>query len=173
MCFYLTNMLQRKKWENLRADIEMIVRENDISPDDFKALGIHDEWQKIEENIYHTFCRLDHPTSRPVWLWEYFKLDEAYSPVSYPLEMLEQLVDVAEDLWFFVNGDKDKFWFYQGKIKAIRKVIEECSYMDELYIASKKYDWLICINHHDNLIATGNIIPERLRDLTGIEPGKD
>jgi hypothetical protein len=41
----------------LRADIETIIRENDISPDDFKALGIHDEWQKIEENIYHTFCQ--------------------------------------------------------------------------------------------------------------------
>jgi len=61
-------MLQRKKWESLRTDIETIIRENDISPDDFKALGIHDEWEKIEENIYHTFCRLDHPTSRPVWL---------------------------------------------------------------------------------------------------------
>jgi len=63
-------------------------------------------------------------------------LDEVYCPVPYPLEMLEQLIDVAEDLWFFVNGGKDKFWFYQGKIKAIRKVIEDSSYIDELYIAS-------------------------------------
>lgn len=80
-------MVQLKKWENLRTDIDTIIRENEISSSDFKVLGVHDEWQKIEENIYHTFCRLDYPTSRPVWLCEYFKLDKAYNPMSYPLEV--------------------------------------------------------------------------------------
>ena len=163
-------MLQRKKWEDLRADIENIIRENDISPADFKALGIHNDWKKIEENIFHTFCQLDHPTIRPIWLWEYFKLDTSYLTVKPPFELLEQLIDPSEEVWFFVNGDKDKFWFYQGRVKAIRKVILESCYMDELYLASKKYDWLICINHHDALIATGKVMPEKLKNLSGIEP---
>ena len=33
------------------------------------------------------------------------------------------MIDPSEDVWIFVNGDKDKFWFYQGKVKAIRTVI--------------------------------------------------
>jgi len=30
-----------------------------------------------------------------------------------------KLVDNDETIWFFVNGDKDKFWFYEGKVKTI------------------------------------------------------
>jgi hypothetical protein len=75
-----------------------------------------------------------------------------------------------------MNGAKSKRTFtihsanYQGRVKAIRKVILESRYIDELYLASKKYDWLICINHHDAMIATGKIMAEKLRSLSDIEP---
>lgn len=166
-------MRQRKDWEDLRTEIENIVKENNIAPSDFKTLSIHDEWHTIEEGIYHTFCKLDHPTIRPIWLWEYFKLDTFHLAVTPPFEIIEQIIDPSEDVWFFVNGDKDKFWFYQGKVRAIRTVVLESSYIDELYLASKKYEWLICINHHNYLIATGKIMAEKLRNLSDNEPGKD
>ncbi len=159
----------RHDWESLRADIESIIKDNKLSTNDFNALSIHDNWKAIEENIYHTFCKLDHPTQRPIWLWEYFKSDTFSIVVDQPYKLLDQLVDSDETVWFFVNGDKDKFWFYEGKIKAIVTVIEESSYIDELYLASKKYQWLICINHHDDLIATGQIIPDKLRQLKTIQ----
>lgn len=163
-------MLQHKDWENLRAEIENIIRDNNIAPCDFKILGTHDGWDKIEERIYHTFCKLDDPKIRPIWLWEFFKLDTSSLVVKPPFELLEQMIDPTEEVWFFVNGYKDKFWFYQGRIKAIRKVILESCYIDELYLASKKYEWLLCINHHDYLIATGSIMAEKLRNLSNIEP---
>jgi len=92
-------------------------------------------------------------------------LDTAFSNVKLPFVYLDQLIDPSQEILFFVNGDKDKFWFYKGKVKAIQTVIAESSYMDELYLASMKYDWLICINHHNCLIATGNLMPDRLRNL--------
>lgn len=55
-------MLQRKEWEDLRAEIENIIKEHDISSADFKALDIHEEWHQIEENIYRPSCQLNHPT---------------------------------------------------------------------------------------------------------------
>jgi hypothetical protein len=158
--------MQGKEWESLRQDIENITREFNISSADFKPLGIHDKWDEIEGRIYQVFCRIDHPTKRPIWLWEYFKLDTSSLVIEYPFSQLKELVDPEEEVWFFVNGDKDKFWFYQGKIIAIMKVILESSYIDELYLASKKYDWLICINHHDVLIATGQTMAERLRHIS-------
>ena len=155
----------RQNWESLRADIESIIKDNKLSSTSFKALSIHDDWKAIEENIYHTFCRLDHPTQRPVWLWENFKLDTFSIAVDQSFKLLDQLVDIDETVWFFMNGDRDKLWFYEGNVKAIMTVIGESSYIDEIYVASKKYQWLICINHHDDLIATGQIMPDKLRGL--------
>jgi hypothetical protein len=154
------------KWEEQRIDIENITREYHISRADFAPLDIHADWAGIEERIYHTFCRLDHPTARPIWLWEKFKLDTFSMVVDFPFSILDKLVDHEEEIWFFLNGDHDKFWFYQGKITAILKVIKESAYIDELYLASKKYEWLLCINHHDVLIATGQEMAERLSSLS-------
>jgi hypothetical protein len=122
----------------LRAEIAKVARKYEISPSDFRPLGIHDSWDKIEEKIYHTFCQLDHPISRPIWLWEYFRLDTAHFVSAIAYTYLDRLIDEREEVWFFLNGDKDKFWFYEGKIKAIQKVIAESCYIDEIYIASKK-----------------------------------
>lgn len=158
-------LILQHNWESLRAEIKSIIKDNKFSPTDFKELSIYDDWKSIEENIYHTFCKLEHSTNRPVWLWENFKLDTFSIAVDQPYKLLDQLVDNDEAVWFFINGDKDKLWFYEGKVKAIVTVIEQSSYIDELYVASKKYQWLICINHHDNLIATGQVMPDKLRQL--------
>jgi hypothetical protein len=50
-------------------------------------------------------------------------------------------------------------------VKAIQAIIEEASLLDEMYLGSKKYDWLLCINHHDILVATGGDMPDKLRQL--------
>ncbi len=154
-----------QNWEDLRADIENIIRGRQINARDFRPLGIHEDWQAIEENIYKHFCRLDHPKFRPVWLWEYFKRDQFTVVTEQPHTLLPKLLDPDETVWFFVNGDKDKLWFYEGKSDTIITIVEESCYIDELYLASKKYEWLICINHHDNLIATGDTMPDKLKRL--------
>lgn len=157
--------MSRHNWENLRAEIGRIIEYKKLSATEFKSLNVREDWKSIEENIYYTFCKLDHPAQWHVWLWEYFKLDAFSIVVEQPFKLLEKLIDEDETVWFFVNGDRDKFWFYEGRIKAILTVIEESSYIDELYLASKKYQWLICINHHNNLIATGQEMPDKLRKL--------
>lgn len=156
-------------WESLRAEIESIIKDNKLFQADFKALSIYDDWKTIKENIYHTFCKIDHPAQRPVWLWENFKLDTFSIAVEQPYKLLDQLVDKDETVWCFISGDRNKLWFYEGKLKAIVTVMEESSYIDELYVASKKYQWLICINHHDDLIATGQVMPDKLRQLKTIQ----
>ena len=96
------------------CDIEGIIKDKRILETDFKAISIHDNWNEIENRIYHTFCELNHPAQRPIWLWEYFKLDTFSIVIEQPYKFLDQLVDNDETVWLFVNGDKDKFWFYEG-----------------------------------------------------------
>ena len=155
-------------WTNLRIEIKNICKAFDFTDSEFKSLGLND-WQEIEENIYRVFCKQTHYKYRPVWLWEYFKLDTfLVSTEQKPYLFLDRLIDNTDTVWFFVNetvNESHKFWFYQGQVKPIQKIIAESCYIDELYLVSKKYDWLLCINHHDILIATGQTMPEKLKDL--------
>ena len=161
--------LLRTNWTDLRAEISKTIAEKGLLENDFRPLSPFENYREIEEKIYSTFCRLKHPTQRPLWLWTDFKLDtfSLSSLDNKPEFYLDKLVEKTEVVWFVVNetiNEVDKFWFYEGKIRSIQTVIDE-TWFDELYIISKKYDWLICINHHDNLIATGNTMPGKLRKL--------
>ena len=155
-------------WTDLRKEIEKIRKDFGLTDNQFQPLGLND-WQEIEEKIYQTFCKLTHYKSRPVWLWNYFKLDTvSISTEQKPYLYLDKLIDSGETVWFFVNetvNEADKFWFYQGQVKVIQTIIAETCYIDELYLVSKKYDWLLCINHHDVLVATGQTMPDKLRQL--------
>ncbi|GAA4340105.1 DUF6756 family protein [Flaviaesturariibacter amylovorans] len=147
--------------------LEKVVTELSIPSDRFHPLRPHSGWQEIEDKIYDRFVGISHWKQRPGWLWEHFKLDSYSVQFStWPLDLLPRLVDPFEPVWFFVNGRNWKFWFYEGYIETITKVIAESVGIDEFYICSKKYDWLLCFNHHDFLIATGDTMPEKLYLLT-------
>lgn len=157
----------KNDWKDSRAEIDSIIKDQKISPDQVRRLSITENWQKIEERIYQTFCTLDHPIERPVWLWTCFKLDVFSVTAERPYDLLDLLIDKNEMVWFFVLGDKNKLWFYEGFVSPIKRIIAESTYaIDEIYLASKKYQWLICINHHDDLIATGELMPDKLRKLS-------
>jgi hypothetical protein len=154
-------------WTPLRKEIEQIRKDLGLTDAQFRPLGLHD-WQAIEGKIFQTFCKPPQPKSKPIWLWEYFKLDTASIAIERPNNFLDKLIDDHETVWFFVNetvNEAGKFWLYQGQVKAIQAIIEEASLLDEMYLGSKKYDWLLCINHHDILVATGGDMPDKLRQL--------
>jgi len=161
--------LLRKNWTDLRSEISKTIADKGLLETDFRPLSIHENWKQIEEQIYQTFCTLKHPTQRPVWLWTDLKLDTFSLSILHdrPELYLDKLVDKTETVWYIVNetiNEGQKFWFYEGKIKSIQTIIDE-TWFDELYVVSKKYEWLICINHHYLLIATGNIMPDKLRKI--------
>lgn len=158
-------------WTELRKEIENLRNSFGLSDSEFQNLGLN-EWKSIEQKIYESFCKLTHYKSRPVWLWEHFKLKTcSTSTIEKPYLFLDKLIDSKETIYFFVNetvNEYDKFWFYQGKINAIQKIIANASYIDECYLTSTKYEWLICINHHDTLFITGKNINDKLFVLENI-----
>ena len=87
----------------------------------------------------------------------------ALSNEEAPLATLLTLVDEEEQVWLMVNDAEDKFWFYQGRREAVRVVLNECYHLDEIYLLSKKYEWLLCLNHHDVLYGVGTPMRERLQ----------
>jgi len=155
-------------WTELRQNIETIRQENKIHASEFKPVDIL-SWRQIQEKIVTTFCNVQGHKANYNALWEDFK-NETYAVQffrNWPFDSLTQLVDHSEKVWLFINEPvegKTKFWFYEGKIETIVFVLGE-SFVDEVYVASKKYEWLLCINHSDILIATGLNMPDKLRQL--------
>ena len=158
-------------WTNLRKDIEKIRLELRVTGYEFQPLGLND-WQEVEYKIYQIFGKTTSYKLRPVWLWEQLKLDTfSISTEQKSYLYLDKLIDNTETIWFFVNetiNETNKFWFYQGQVKPIQTIIAEVSNIDELYLVSQKYEWLLCINHHDVLIASGKTMPDKLRKLNQI-----
>ena len=145
----------------LLNDIEEARQKLQIPAADFSPLPFTTNWHQLEERIYQTFCNIS-GAGRPRWLWERFK-NEQYelSLKDYPDDILNQIIPEAEIVWFMAY-DGDDFFFYQGKVKAIQRVLFECS-PDEYYLINKKYKWLLSVNHHDSLTGTGAFIISQLK----------
>lgn len=155
-------------WTDLRSDIERARKELGIRNEDFKPVSLSD-WKGVQDKIESTFVDRKHLKTGYNWYWSDFKLEShSIRFDSNPYQKLDKIVAKDEAYWFFVNEtvhEKTKFWFYEGTIQAIQEIIGETVGLDEYYIASKKYDWLLCVNHHDTLIGTGKKMVERLKEL--------
>lgn len=161
---------QSKEWSDIRAEIMQLKTELNLNDAEFRALSPYEDNQGIEETIYQTFCQFEDGKTPPTWLWLSFK-QEVYSAdflLDAPESYLPTLIDPTETIWLGALSslqEKSKIWFYEGQILPIQKVLSEIQFFDEFYFVSKKYEWLICINHHDTLIATGGEMPKRLKML--------
>jgi hypothetical protein len=152
-------------WTPLRKEILQICTAFNISEDRFTALPIY-EWEKIQDKIFEEFCYTD----RVGWIWERLK-EETYGAQfqnNYPFDQLLNLVDQKEKVWLFLDetvSERAKYWFYEGYIEDIVSILGETTLSDEVYVASKKYEWLLCINHHDFIVASGKEMIEKLMKL--------
>lgn len=161
--------LSGKNWSDLRAEINNVLEAKKFSAEEFRALSIHDDWEEIEKKIYTTFYNLPYLNQKPNFLWTDFKYETfSVSDLKYrPEYYLDKLIPEHEKVWYLVNetiNETTKYWIYEGKIKNIQIITDE-TWFEELFIVSKNYEWLICIDHHDTLIATGSKMKEKLKDL--------
>ena len=99
------------------------------------------------------------------WWWESFSQPSKY--VQFHDDMgfkrISNIVpDVNESVWFVVEDDQLPFYpIYETTPEVIQKVIGEC-YGFEYYIIPKSKEWLLCENHHGNLIGLGKTIINKL-----------
>ena len=99
-----------------------------------------------------------------LWWWNGYLKGPIHSVLlpDWPAGELHKLIPLHEQIWFI--AEDDKFWLFEGDIKSIQKVLSE-SHAFEYYIVSKKYEWLLCENHHEVLFGVGEIIIEKLKQI--------
>jgi hypothetical protein len=108
------------------------------------------------------------------WIWEHLRLPAASRSFDddRAFERLPAVVEQpADDLIFFPGSDEDRVCAYRGKLSAIVQVIGDCPSF-EYCLVPVGLDWMLCENHHGALMAVGEPIESRLRNLgTGSKPG--
>ncbi|GAB3740404.1 hypothetical protein GCM10027594_20370 [Hymenobacter agri] len=127
----------------------------------FRAVGIT-EWESIMKKIEDKFVSARYDTV--LWWWSGYLRGPVHSVLlpGLPVEALDKIIPLHEQVWFV--AEDDKFWLFEGDIKSIQQVLAE-SHAFEYYIVSKKYEWLLCENHHDVLFGVGDIIIEKLKQV--------
>jgi hypothetical protein len=126
--------------------------------------------KEIESKIWTRFSSIKNSRS----IWESLVDDYSAIPVNYETLDLDSLLDSTEKVWFLLDetvNEQTKFWIYEGTIKAFNQIFWESVWTDEILIVSKKYEWILIINHHDIMIGTGKIKDqiEKLKKVGNIE----
>jgi len=113
-------------------------------------------WRPIIQKIEDTFIEKKHYKDNLHWGW--LRLKEPVHVLSLVKHSESYLMHLVKDerVWFITEDYKDKLWLYEGKPEfIIKNIIPELMQLKEYYIVSKKYEWMICVNHHDTVYGTG------------------
>lgn len=151
----------------LREEITTVAKELGLSSGELREVDKL-AYQSILGAIAERFTEIRHHSQRDVlhWAWERLKGPTASLPVDWETRprVLKQLVE-DEVIWLVVEDRHNKMWLYEGKRDAVLRVLEELVMLDEYYIVSKKFEWLLVEDHHEVLHGTGPKVVEALQRL--------
>ncbi|WP_420387700.1 DUF6756 family protein [Roseivirga sp.] len=143
----------KRTWTDLRVEIQKLCIALNISNDDFSEVNIN-EWREIESNIWTNFS--SKKNSR--WIWETLANSYETAPFSHNNLELEEFISPSEKVWILLDEathEKTKFWIYEGTVRAFDQLFRESFWTYEVLIVSKKYEWILILNHHSTMIGTG------------------
>lgn len=155
------------KWKGLRLEIAEYCRDNQISQDDFRFLGIY-EWQNVYNKVLDKFVDAQYARKNGLY-WANIKggfrkeIEVVYAfqegvgnNVSY--EWIERLSEIVggENVYLLLEENRNKYWIAECSPTVVGKIINEAIGHKDYYITDKKYNWLISENHHDIVQFLGN-----------------
>jgi hypothetical protein len=94
------------------------------------------------------------------WWWEHFTLPVASARFTdgKGFARIRSIVPDADERVWFVAEDDQLLYFpvYETTPAVAQQVIGECYYF-EYYLIAKDLRWLLCENHHDTVMALGDV----------------
>lgn len=150
---------------SVRDELERIIKESNINKNEFHEAG-KTQWLEILHKTEESFLQKKHYTNTLDWGWVLFK--EPWFSLSFindnAYEYIPKLIE-EESVWFIVEDYKDKMWVYEVDKAIISNIIAECSFLREYFLVSKKYEWILCENHHGVLYGSGNKIVNNMKNF--------
>lgn len=155
------------KWDGLRLEIAEYCRDNQISEEDFRFLGIY-EWQNVYDKVLEHFVDEQYARKNGLY-WAninggfrqdipgiYCFREGVDNNLSY--EWIEKLPEIVkcEKVYLLLEESCSKYWIAECNPAAVHLIINEAIGYTDYYITDKKFNWLITENHHDIVQFIGN-----------------
>lgn len=167
----LSQPMSARHPQDIRTTLQEAARALGLPPKDFELVSPY-RYRPILVEIVDRFTRLGARRGLPaLWWWEHFREPTFGIQHRQAYELLPRLVREDEKVWFVAEnwGGRKKdgnFWLFEGRLGAIVAILAE-AHAFEYYVVSRKLDWLLCENHHDVLIGTGEAIVKKMEAVLG------
>lgn len=146
-----------------RTEILKYCEEQHIAENQFRPLSIN-KWRDVYEKVVENFRDRSESYRQGLhWLNTNgaFQKDKqvVYAfdsrEASDWVKRLPSLIDGADEMAYLLIEEGDKFWIFEGNLECIARILYEGFYLDDYYIADRKYRWMITCNHHMVILFVG------------------
>lgn len=136
---------------SVMQEIENAIMKLNFSVEEISSLAPEDN-QILYQELLSTFVE----NGNRRWWWEDFKNSFTFKTFENPFEQLNTIIpDLNSHVWLMLEDTEQDFYpIYEVKPTLIKDIIGNC-FGFEYYIISKDKSWLICENHHNQLIGIG------------------
>ncbi|MCL2353652.1 MAG: hypothetical protein FWC69_03375, partial [Defluviitaleaceae bacterium] len=145
-----------------RYEIEKTVKEHQIDRNHFFEVS-KQSYQQIIKKIEAKFIQKSKHSDGIHWanLGRYrSELKCTFIAMKDWNSWMKELPDIipVSDTFVYALFEKvgyNKYWLYEAQIQELITVLNESTLWGDFYIVSKKYDWLISLDHHDCISYVG------------------
>lgn len=150
---------------SVRSEIEELIKTLSINREELFEVR-KDRWKTIQERIEKQFLKKTHYTQDLHWGWNRLQQPRyALRFIDQPYRSIKEIIE-DDDMFFIAEDLHDKMWIYEGRKSIIfDKIIPELYHLDEYFLVSKKYRWLVCEDHHEIIHFAGQDIIERAKQF--------
>ena len=149
----------------IRDEIEQIVKENRIDRSRFFEVS-KQSYNQIKGNIEKVFVDKSKNRNKDIHWVNMGNYNTKLRCVCVAMEdwsswkaELISIIPSTDSVYVLFEDSKNyepKYWLYESYINELIFILGEINGLDDFYIVSKKYDWLISLNHHDVVSYIGN-----------------
>ncbi len=151
--------------ETVKDEIQDAIQRLGLDESDIRLLSDEEGHTAFNAALSHFVASGDRR-----WWWKDFRLPSTSARFTDQkgFERIEWIVpNNKEKVWFIVEEKQLPFYpVYEATPEVIQAVIGEC-YGFEYYLVAKDMSWLVCETHHDEVIAIGAEVEDRLRQQDG------
>ena len=146
----------------IRNEIERIVKEHQIDRRSFFEVS-KTSYEQIQRKTENTFVDKSKHWDAEIHWANLGNYNPKLSSVNVVMDdwstwmaELPNIIPSSDNSMYVLFEGDSKYWLYEAFLSELIFILGEINGLDDFYIVSKKFDWLISLNHHDVITYVGD-----------------